>query len=109
MIVAKAPMIEDTWLLWKAAKLDDTMKAALKADGLGITKEKFDGERWKIIWFYNCTEESFDEVFDEEAGEDLFVWQKTLNDITRKWIVKLAIIKDALLEPDEDSVEDPYA
>jgi len=113
MVVAKANITEDVkddvWLMWNTAKLQPKLKAALKEDGFSLTKDTFDGHRWKIIWFYKCDETSFDTVVDD-TGEELLVWQNTLNNLTQKWIVRLAAMKDALVDSDSDepSVEDPY-
>jgi hypothetical protein len=74
-----------------------------------MSKDQFDGGRWKLIWFYTVKEDSFDEV--EVDDETLLKWQQELNDLTSKWIVKLAAIKDAIAGSDSDhepSVEDPY-
>lgn len=113
MIVAKAPITDDikddVWFLWNIAKKQPKLKEQLNADGLGMSKDQFDGGRWKVIWFYTVKEDSFDEV--EVDGETLFQWQQELNDLTSKWIVKLASIKDAIAGSDSDrepSVEDPY-
>jgi len=114
MIVAKAiitPEVkDDVWLMWNTAKSNPKLKELLKADGLSLTKDTFDGHRWKVIWFYKCDETSFDPADDED--EDLLVWQQTLNNITHKWLMKLAAMKDAIAGSDSDkadSVEDPYA
>jgi len=113
MIVAKATITDeikdDVWFLWNIAKKQPKLKEQLKADGLGMSKDQFDGGRWKLIWFYTVKEDSFDEV--EVDGETLFQWQQELNDLTSKWIVKVAAIKDAIAGSDSDrepSVEDPY-
>jgi len=113
MIVAKATITDeikdDVWFLWNIAKKQPKLKDQLKTDGFNISKDQFDGGRWKIIWFYTVKEDSFDEV--EVDDETLFKWQQELNDLTSKWIVKLAAIKDAIAGSDSDrepSVEDPY-
>ncbi len=116
MVVAKANITEDikddVWLLWNTAKLQPKLKASLKADGLGLTKDTFDGHRWKIIWFHTCGDNSLEEVIDEDTGEEILVWQQKLNVLTQKWTVRLAAMKDALVDSDDEgdqSVEDPYA
>lgn len=113
MIVAKATITDeikdDVWFLWNIAKKQTKLKDQLKADGFGMSKDQFDGGRWKLIWFYTVKEDSFDEV--EVDDETLLKWQQELNDLTSKWIVKLAAIKDAIAGSDSDrepSVEDPY-
>jgi len=115
MVVAKAIITDevkdDVWLMWNTAKNNPKLKALLKTDGLSLTKDTFDGHRWKVIWFYTCDETSFDTVEDDD-GEDILVWQQTLNNLTKKWIMKLASMKDAIAGSDSDqadSVEDPYA
>jgi hypothetical protein len=113
MIVAKAEITadakDDVWLLWNTAKVQPALKAKIKADGFTLSKDNFDGHRWKIVWFYTVDENSYDEVEDDNTGETIYMWQKQLNDLTHKWIVRLAQMKDVLLASDnENSVEDPY-
>jgi hypothetical protein len=112
LLVAKAIITEeirdDFWLLWGIAKNNPAMKESIKKDGFGISKERFDGHRWTLVWFHKIKDDSYEEVETDDGL--LYKWQKELNDLTHKWIVKLAAIKDAIAGSDDEggSVEDPY-
>lgn len=112
LLVAKAVISDeirdDFWLFWGIAKNNPTMKDAIRKDGFKLTKERFDGHRWTLVWFHNITETTYDEVETDDGL--LYSWQKELNDLTHKWIVKLAAIKDVIAGSDDEggSVEDPY-
>ena len=112
LLVAKAVITDeirdDFWLFWGIAKNNPSMKEAIRKDGFKLTKERFDGHRWTLIWFHKITESSYEEIQTEDGL--LYTWQKELNDLTHKWIVKLAVIKDVIAGSDDEggSVEDPY-
>ncbi len=110
LLVAKASITldikDDVWLLWNTSKSQPKLREAIKADGFGLSKDKYDGHQWKVVWFHTVTEDSFDEM--EVDGKTVLVWQNTLNELTSKWIVRLAAIKDAIAGSEkEDSVEEP--
>ena len=112
LLVAKAVITDeirdDFWLFWGIAKNNPVMKDAIRKDGFKIEKERFDGHRWTLVWFHTIREDTFEEVETEDGK--LFTWQKELSDLTHKWIVKLAAIKDIIAGSDDEggSVEDPY-
>ena len=112
LLVVKAVITDeirdDFWLFWGIAKKNPAMKEAIRNDGFKITKERFDGHRWTLVWFHNITETTFEEIETDDGL--LFSWQKELNDLTHKWIIKFAAIKDIINGSDDEggSVEDPY-
>ena len=86
---------DDVWLLWKALK-DTPDFEDLKADGFGLGKDQFDGNRWKVLWWYKTQKNSFDEV------KGIPRWQRERDRLIQKWILKLASIKDALADENSD-------
>jgi hypothetical protein len=90
---------DDVWLLWKAVK-SGTKKQQLRDDGFSIGKDQFDGNRWKVLWFYTIEDDSYDEV------KGVPKWRIERERLTQKWILELASIKDAIAdENSEDSDE----
>lgn len=112
LLVAKALITDeirdDFWLFWGIAKNNPAMKEAIRKDGFKLTKERFDGHRWTLVWFRDIDENTFEEVETEDGL--LYTWQKELNELTNKWRFKLATIKDVIAGSDDEggSVEDPY-
>ena len=89
---------DDVWLLWKALKGTPDLEE-LKADGFRLGKDEFDGNRWKVLWWYKVQKKSFDEV------KGVPQWQRERNQLIQKWILKLAAIKDALADENSDDSE----
>lgn len=115
LIVSKVTITDeikdDVWLLWGLAKKQPKLKAQLKSDNITISKDTFDGHRWKIVWFYTVNDESYEEVDDEETGQTILKWEQDRSNLVHKWITKLAAIKDSIAGSDDEknaSVEDPY-
>jgi len=115
MIVAKATITpdikDDVWLLWGLAKKQPKLKEQIKADNFTLSKDTFDGHRWKIVWFHTVTDETYEEVEDEDTGATILKWEQDRNNLVHKWITKLAAIKDSIAGSDDEkdnSVEDPY-
>ena len=90
---------DDVWLLWKAVKgTSDYQK--LRDDGFSVGKDNFDGNRWKVLWFYDIKSNSFDEV------DDVPKWEIARDRRIQKWILKLASIKDALADENSEDSSD---
>ena len=89
---------DDVWLLWKAVK-KTPYEEELKEDGFGLGKDQFDGNRWKVLWWYKVQKNSFDEV------KGIPRWQHERDRLIQKWILKLAAIKDALADENSDDSE----
>lgn len=92
---------DDVWLLWKALK-DTPDFEDLKADGFGLGKDQFDGNRWKVLWWYKIQKKSFDEV------NGVPKWQRERDRLIQKWILKLASIKDALADENSDDSDNSF-
>ncbi len=92
---------DDVWLLWKALKGTPDFED-LKADGFGLGKDEFDGNRWKVLWWYKVHKKSFDEV------KGVPKWQRERDQLIQKWILKLAAIKDALADENSDDSDNSF-
>ena len=112
LIVCKAPLgkeNEDFWLLWNNVKTIKALKDEWYNDGFSSPKkETFRGHQWFAVWFHTITPESYEMV--DDSGDEMFRWKYDLEQLIDKWSLRLAGIKDALMDggSQDESVEDPY-
>lgn len=105
MLITKATITsavnDDVWLLWRTLK-DTPKMQQLKNDGFGIGKDNFDGNRWKVNWFYTIKANSFDEV------DGVPKWRRKRDALVQKWILQLTAIKAAIADDESDDESNEY-